>query len=229
MLRSRLSRNSAASPESPAPAFRFIFAPMLLPHLEAGRHEAGCDEAGRGCLAGPVFAAAVILPPGYSDPDLNDSKKLTAARRTALRHRIERDALAWAVASYSPAEIDEVNIFRASYGAMHRALDALTTRPEFLLIDGKFFIDYPGLPHLCVIKGDGKYQSIAAAGILAKTHRDEHMEALHADYPQFGWATNAGYPTKAHRAAIARHGATEHHRRSFRLLAEGKQYSLFGE
>ena len=190
--------------------------------------EAGCDEAGRGCLAGPVFAAAVILPPGYSNPDLNDSKQLDAAARDVLRTRIEADALAWAVASYSVAEIDRYNIFQSSYRAMHRALDRLATRPDFLLIDGKFFIDYPGIAHLCVIKGDGKYQSIAAAGILAKTHRDAHMQQLHADYPQFAWNTNRGYPTRAHRAAIELHGATEHHRRSFRLLAGDRQYRLFG-
>ena len=202
---------------------------MLLPHHTPHRLEAGCDEAGRGCLAGPVFAAAVILPPGYSNPDLNDSKQLPSCDRARLRKQIEEDALAWAVASYSVAEIDKYNIFQSSYRAMHRALDRLTHRPDFLLIDGKFFIDYPGTDHLCVIKGDGKYQSIAAAGILAKTHRDEHMQRLHADYPQFAWNTNQGYPTKAHRAAIEQHGATEHHRRSFRLLAGGKQYVLFGE
>ncbi len=200
---------------------------MLLPHHQQGRLEAGCDEAGRGCLAGPVFAAAVILPPDYNNPRLNDSKQLDAATREALRAEIEADALAWAVASYSVAEIDRHNIFQSSYHAMHRALDRLTPRPDFLLIDGKFFIDYPGVDHLCVIKGDGKYQSIAAAGILAKTHRDAHMLRLHADYPQFSWHTNRGYPTRAHRAAIEAHGATLHHRKSFTLLAGGKQYKLF--
>lgn len=200
---------------------------MLLPHLQADRLEAGCDEAGRGCLAGPVFAAAVILPPGYSNPDLNDSKKLKAADRETLRLTIEADALAWEVASFSVAEIDKFNIFQSSYRAMHRALDKLEHRPEFLLIDGKFFVPYGEMPYECVIKGDGKYQSIAAAGILAKTHRDEHMAMLHEQYPQYGWATNAGYPTVAHRQAIEEYGATEHHRKSFRLLKEGKQYSLF--
>ncbi|MEL7163537.1 MAG: ribonuclease HII [Bacteroidota bacterium] len=160
---------------------------------------------------------------------MNDSKKLKETARDALRQRIEEQALAWAVASFSVAEIDQYNIFQSSYRAMHRALDSLTTKPEFLLIDGKFFVPYGEMPYACVIKGDGKYQSIAAAGILAKTHRDEHMRGLHEAYPQYGWATNAGYPTKAHRAAIAEFGATEHHRKSFRLLAEGKQYSLFGE
>ncbi len=202
---------------------------MLLPYLAPDRLEAGCDEAGRGCLAGPVFAAAVILPPGYSNPALNDSKKLKEAERDALRRTIEAEALAWQVASFSVAEIDRFNIFQSSYRAMHRALDALTTRPDFLLIDGKFFVPYGDAPYECVIKGDGKFQSIAAAGILAKTHRDEHMRRLDEQYPQYGWKTNAGYPTIAHRKAIETYGATEHHRKSFRLLKEGKQYSLFGE
>jgi len=200
---------------------------MLLPYHTPDRLEAGCDEAGRGCLAGPVFAAAVILPLGFSDPELNDSKQLKEADRNALRKRIEEQALAWAVASYSVEEIDRYNIFQSSYRAMHRALDDLKERPEFLLIDGKFFIPYATVPHACIIKGDGIYQSIAAAGILAKTHRDEHMRHLHQTYPQYGWITNAGYPTKAHRAAISQYGATQHHRKSFRLLPNGKQYSLF--
>lgn len=200
---------------------------MLLPYHQQNRHEAGCDEAGRGCLAGPVFAAAVIFPAAYSNADLNDSKQLNEASRAELRRQIERDALAWAVASFSVDEIYEHNIFRSSYLAMHRAIERLTTHPDFLLIDGKFFIDYPGIDHLCVIRGDGKYQSIAAAGILAKTHRDEHMLKLHAEYPQFGWHTNRGYPTRVHRAAIEEHGATDHHRKSFRLLADGKQYHPF--
>lgn len=202
---------------------------MLLPHHTPHRHEAGCDEAGRGCLAGPVFAAAVILPPGFNDPELNDSKQLSAIERDTLRTRIEAQALAWSVTSYSVGEIDRHNIFRSSYLAMHRAIDALAVKPDFLLIDGKFFIDHPKIDHLCVIKGDGKYQSIAAAGILAKTHRDAYMRNLHEAYPYFSWDTNFGYPTRAHRAAIEAHGATVHHRRSFKLLAEGKQYSLFGK
>ena len=201
---------------------------MLLPYHTDERLEAGCDEAGRGCLAGPVFAAAVILPSGYDNPRLNDSKLLDAGTRDALRVEIERDALAWAVASCPPAEIDRINIFQASYRAMHRAIDALSVRPDFLLIDGKFFVPHAGFEHLCVIKGDGKYQSIAAAGILAKTHRDARMLALHDDYPQFGWHTNRGYPTKPHRAAIAEYGATVHHRRSFRLLSGGAAYKPFG-
>ena len=200
---------------------------MLLPCHHNDQLEAGCDEAGRGCLAGPVFAAAVILPRGYSNPRLNDSKQLDEATRDALRAEIEADALAWAVASFSVEEIDRYNIFQSSYRAMHRALDALSSRPDFLLIDGKFFIPYPGIDHLCVIKGDGKYQSIAAAGILAKTHRDAHMMRLHAEYPQFSWHTNRGYPTRAHRTAIEAYGATKHHRKSFTLLAKGRQYTLF--
>lgn len=200
---------------------------MLSAYYLPDHIEAGCDEAGRGCLAGPVFAAAVILPPGYSNPRLNDSKQLDEATRDALRKEIEADALAWSVASYSVDEIDRHNIFQSSYCAMHRAVDTLSHPPDFLLIDGKFFIPYPGIDHLCVIKGDGKYQSIAAAGILAKTHRDAHMLALHAAYPQFGWHTNRGYPTRAHRAAIEAYGATKHHRKSFTLLAQGKQYTLF--
>jgi len=200
---------------------------MLLPCKEPDRLEAGCDEAGRGCLAGPVFAAAVILPPGFSNPDLNDSKKLREADRDALRLQIEEQALAWRVASFSVEEVDKFNIFRSSYGAMHRALDDLDVRPNFLLIDGNFFLPYGDMPYECVIKGDGKYQSIAAAGILAKTHRDAYMRGIHQDYPQYGWNTNAGYPTIKHRAAIEAFGATEHHRKSFRLLKEGKQYRLF--
>ncbi len=200
---------------------------MLLPYLEPDRLEAGCDEAGRGCLAGPVFAAAVILPPGYDNPLLNDSKQLKRAERDTLRGQIEREALCWRVASYSVEEIDRFNIFQSSYRAMHRALKALTEVPDFLLIDGKYFVPYGEVPYACVIKGDGKYQSIAAAGILAKTHRDAYMRKLHASYPQFSWDTNAGYPTIAHRRAIEEHGATEHHRKSFRLLKDGRQYSLF--
>ncbi len=200
---------------------------MLLSFHNPNQLEAGCDEAGRGCLAGPVFAAAVLFPPGYDNPRLNDSKKLDETARNRLREEIECDALAWSVAQCTVEEIDRYNIFQSSYRAMHRAVDTLTTRPEYLLIDGKFFVPYDGIDHLCVIKGDGKYQSIAAAGILAKTHRDEHMMRLHAKYPQFSWNTNRGYPTKAHRQAIETHGATLHHRRSFTLLPGGKQYRLF--
>lgn len=199
---------------------------MLLPYLEAGRIEAGCDEAGRGCLAGPVFAAAVILPDGYSNDLLNDSKKLTERQRDALRPVIERDALAWAVGVVTNEEIDKINILQASFLAMHRAVDGLKVRPEFLLIDGNRFRPYDGIGHQCIVKGDGKMMSIAAASILAKTHRDEFMRRIHEDYPQYGWDVNKGYPTKAHRQAIARYGATPHHRISFRLLVEP---SLFPE
>lgn len=200
---------------------------MLKAYLQEGRIEAGCDEAGRGCLAGPVFAAAVILPPDFEDERINDSKKLTAQQRDEARQIVEENALAWAVAQFSPAEIDEHNIFRSSYLAMHRAIDALTIKPEFLLIDGKYFIEHSDIGHCCVIKGDGKYMSIAAAGILAKTHRDEYMRNLHQQYPHYQWITNQGYPTKAHREAIRKHGPSIHHRQSFRLLPNDEQGSLF--
>ena len=191
---------------------------MLQPYLVEGRVEAGCDEAGRGCLAGPVTAAAVILPVDFRDQTLNDSKRLTERQRDALRVVIEREAVAWAVAFVPPREIDRMNILQASLLAMRRAVDQLTTRPEALLIDGNRFTPYPGIPHTCIVKGDGKMMSIAAASVLAKTHRDEYMRRLAADYPQYGWDVNKGYPTAAHRAAIARHGVTEHHRATFRLL-----------
>lgn len=193
---------------------------MLLTCLQPGRLEAGCDEAGRGCLAGPVFAAAVILPEGYSNDQLNDSKKLSESARDALRPVIERDALAWAVGVVDNDEIDHINILQASFLAMHRAIDGLSVRPDFLLIDGNRFRPYDGIGHQCIVKGDGKMMSIAAASILAKTHRDEFMKRIHEEFPQYGWDVNKGYPTRAHRDAIARYGATVYHRRSFRLLAE---------
>lgn len=199
---------------------------MLLPYLEPGRLEAGCDEAGRGCLAGPVFAAAVILPDGYTNDLLNDSKKLSEHTRDALRPVIERDALAWAVGIVDNDEIDHINILQASFLAMHRAVDGLSVRPDFLLIDGNRFRPYDGICHQCIVKGDGKMMSIAAASILAKTHRDEFMKRIHEEFPQYGWNVNKGYPTKAHREAIARFGATPYHRHTFRLLAEP---SLFPE
>tara|TARA_Y100001934_G_C12107153_1_gene656773 strand:+ start:187 stop:795 length:609 start_codon:yes stop_codon:yes gene_type:complete len=183
-----------------------------------GRLEAGCDEAGRGCLAGPVYAAAVILKPGFRHKLLDDSKKLTEKQRDELRIYIEEKALAWAVASVSAAEIDEINILKASFLAMHRALDQLKTRPEFLLIDGNRFTPYQDLEHSCEIKGDGRFKSIAAASILAKTHRDEAMLKLAKDYPQYQWERNKGYPTQAHRQAIREHGASPWHRQSFTLL-----------
>jgi len=192
---------------------------MLLPYFQKGKIEAGCDEAGRGCLAGPVFASAVILPTDFKHPLLNDSKKLTEKQRDLLRPIIEKEAIAWAVGSYSPKEIDEVNILNASFLSMHRAIDQLTTKPTSLLIDGNRFKPYLKTPHHCIIKGDGKYLSIAAASVLAKTYRDELMKKLALDYPAYSWQQNKGYPTKAHRAAIKKYGATEHHRMSFRLLA----------
>lgn len=196
-------------------------------YLEPNRIEAGCDEAGRGCLAGPVFAAAVILPPDFEHPLLNDSKQLTEAQRDLLREVVERESLAWAVAAVSPAEIDRINILKASFLAMHRALDALSKRPDHLLIDGNRFYPYPNIPHSCLVKGDARFMAIAAASILAKTHRDEHMAHLHEAFPQYAWAQNKGYPTEAHREAIRQHGATDHHRRSFQLLPVGEQLELF--
>lgn len=198
---------------------------MLQQFLKEGCIEAGCDEAGRGCLAGPVTAAAVILPPDFSNELLNDSKQLTEHQRDLLRPIIEREALAWAVAFVSPQEIDEINILKASFIAMHRALDQLTVRPEALLIDGNRFIPYKDIPHTTIVEGDGKFMSIAAASVLAKTHRDEYMRRIATDYPQYGWDKNKGYPTTAHREAIAQFGPTPHHRMTFQLL--DPQLSLF--
>ncbi|GAP73180.1 ribonuclease HII [Candidatus Symbiothrix dinenymphae] len=182
--------------------------------------EAGCDEAGRGCLAGAVFAAAVILPPDFRCALLNDSKQLSEKQRDTLRPLIEREAVCWAVATVSPQEIDEINILNASIRAMHRAVDQLTTRPQHLLIDGNRFHPYPNIPHTTIIKGDGKYMSIAAASILAKTHRDEYMQRLHKEYPQYNWNKNKAYPTLKHRQSIEAFGVTEYHRMSFTLLAK---------
>ena len=182
--------------------------------------EAGCDEAGRGCLAGPVFAASVILPLDFEHPDLNDSKQLSENKRDELRLFIEKHALGFAVASCSAAEIDEINILKASFLAMHRAIDQLKQRPALLLIDGNRFTTYQDIPHHCIIKGDSKFQSIAAASILAKTYRDEYMLQIAEDFPAFRWERNKGYPTKAHRDAIAKHGSTPHHRMTFTLLPQ---------
>ena len=182
--------------------------------------EAGCDEAGRGCLAGSVYAAAVVLPPDYTHPLLNDSKQLTDARRRALRTDIERDALAWAIGTATAAEIDEINILRASILAMHRALDGLSLRPDFIIVDGNRFTPYGRTPHATIVKGDARYLSIAAASILAKTYRDDEMHRLAALYPGYGWERNAGYPTAAHREAIARLGVTPYHRRTFKLVKD---------
>ena len=197
---------------------------MLKSSLTDDLVEAGCDEAGRGCLAGPVFAAAVILPKDYKNEDLNDSKKLTANQRELLRITIERDAISWSVASLDNFEIDRVNILNASILAMHKALDDLPGRPQLILVDGNRFHAYPGIPHRCIIKGDGLYLSIAAASVLAKTYRDDFMRDLDLDFPQYGWKTNKGYPTKAHRSAIQQFGITEHHRLSFKT---GIQTELF--
>ena len=195
--------------------------------MEAGRCEAGCDEAGRGCLAGAVFAAAVILPPDFRNELLNDSKQLSEKQRYALRPIIEQEATAWAVGIVSPEEIDRINILNASFLAMHRAIEQLNIPPEHLLIDGNRFKKYRETPHTCVVKGDGKYLSIAAASVLAKTYRDDYMLDLHREYPVYQWDRNKGYPTKAHREAIRLHGTSPYHRMTFQLLE--RQLSLFGE
>lgn len=200
---------------------------MLLPFHTPGLTEAGCDEAGRGCLAGPVVAAAVVLPPDFYHPLLNDSKQLSEKQRDTLRTVVEKEALQWAVARVEAEEIDKINILNASFAAMHRSLDQFLNPPEFILIDGNRFKKYREVPHLCVVKGDGKYASIAAASVLAKTYRDEIMAALHRDFPEYNWMSNKGYPTQDHRAAIARIGACEWHRQSFRLLPQGEQLKLF--
>ncbi len=191
---------------------------MLKNYYEQGRVETGCDEAGRGCLAGSVYAAAVILPPDYHNERLNDSKKLTARQRYALRQDIERDAVAWAVGVVTPQEIDQINILNASILAMHRALDQLQVRPEAIIVDGNRFKPYHDLPHTTIVKGDGKYLSIAAASILAKTYRDDEMVRLAQEYPDYDWQHNMGYPTRKHREAIRQHGLTPYHRRTFNLL-----------
>ena len=209
---------------------------MLQSHYYEGKVEAGCDEAGRGCLAGSVYAAAVILPDGYENPLLNDSKQLTERRRYELRDIIERDAVAWAVGIVTPEEIDKINILNASILAMHRALDQLKVRPEAIIVDGNRFKTYcppstahhtpsPPLPHTTIVKGDGKYLAIAAASILAKTYRDDYMNRLAEEYPQYDWKKNKGYPTKKHREAIRQYGTTPYHRMSYNLLGD-RQLSL---
>lgn len=195
---------------------------MLLSHYYEGLVEVGCDEAGRGCLAGSVYAAAVILPPDYENELLNDSKKLSAKKRYTLRAEIERDAVAWAVGVVTPEEIDKINILNASFLAMHRALGQLKVRPEAVIVDGNRFKPYQELPFTTIVKGDGKYLSIAAASILAKTYRDDYMQALAKEYPQYDWQSNMGYPTKKHRKAISEHGVTPYHRKSFNLLGDGQ-------
>lgn len=201
---------------------------MLLPYLKEHVIEAGCDEAGRGCLAGPVFAAAVILPEDFRNDLLNDSKKLSEKRRYELRPIIEAEAIAWAVGIVSAKEIDKINILNASFLAMHRAIETLQVKPEHLIIDGNRFKPYEGIPHQCVVKGDGKYMSIAAASILAKTYRDDYMNQIAEEYPAYQWAKNKGYPTKDHRKAIEAFGATEHHRMSFTLIDPQLKFD-FGE
>ena len=191
---------------------------MLKPYLQEGRIEAGCDEAGRGCLAGPVYAAAVILPQDFSNDLLNDSKQLSEKRRYQLREVIEREALAWAVGVVSADEIDKINILRASILAMHRAVSQLKIRPQHLLIDGNRFMPYENIPHTTVVKGDATYMSIAAASILAKTYRDDFMLKIHQEYPQYHWDSNKGYPAPIHRDAIRQYGATPYHRMTFQLL-----------
>lgn len=198
---------------------------MLDKFLHPDLIEAGCDEAGRGCLAGAVFAAAVILPPDFECELLNDSKKLTEKQRYELRPLIEEKALAFAVGIVTPEEIDKINILKASFLAMHRAIDQLKVKAEHLLIDGNRFTPYPEIPHTCIVKGDGKYQSIAAASVLAKTYRDDYMDQLHKEFSVYAWDKNKGYPTKAHREAIAKYGPCKYHRMSFQLL--DRQLTLF--
>lgn len=200
---------------------------MLLSSFTPGKIEAGCDEAGRGCLAGPVVAAAVILPKDYQHPVLNDSKQLPKKKREEIRKDIEKEALHWAVAFVEPQEIDAINILNASYRAMQRAVDQLEQQPELLLIDGNRYKPHNAIPYECIIKGDGKYLSIAAASVLAKTYRDEYMEKISEDFPEYGWHTNVGYPTVAHREAIMAHGVTPFHRKSFQLLP--RQLDLFAD
>ena len=199
---------------------------MLLPHYYTGMIEAGCDEAGRGCLAGSVYAAAVILPDDYHNDLLNDSKQLSAKQRYTLRKQIEHDAISWSLGIVTAKEIDEINILRASILAMHRAIDGLKVRPQALIIDGNRFTRYQDLPHTTIVKGDGKYLAIAAASVLAKTYRDDYMKELHTQYPYYGWDHNAGYPTKEHRQGIAEHGPSPYHRMTFTLLPL-KQLELF--
>ena len=191
---------------------------MLLPYMTEGAVEAGCDEAGRGCLAGPVYAAAVILPPDFHSTELNDSKQLTARQRYLLRPIIEQEAVAWAVGVVTAQEIDKINILNASILAMHRALDQLTTRPDHLIIDGNRFKPYGKIPYQCVVKGDGTYLSIAAASVLAKTYRDDYMCQIGEEYPAYNWKKNKGYPTRDHRAAIEQLGPCPYHRMTFTLL-----------
>jgi len=202
---------------------------MLKNNYYIGKVEAGCDEAGRGCLAGSVYAAAVILPDDYQNDLLNDSKQLTEKRRYQFREIIERDAVAWAVGIVTPEEIDKINILNASILAMHRALDQLKVRPEAIIVDGNRFKPYNNIPYTTIVKGDGKYLSIAAASILAKTYRDDYMNQLAEEYPQYDWLSNKGYPTKKHRDAIRQYGITPYHRKSYNLLGDGQLSLDFGD
>ena len=202
---------------------------MLARHFYEGKIEAGCDEAGRGCLAGSVYAAAVILPDDYQNELLNDSKQLTEKKRYQLREIIERDAVAWAVGIVTTEEIDKINILNASILAMHRALDQLNVRPEAIIVDGNRFKKYQDVPHTTIVKGDGNYLAIAAASILAKTYRDDYMNQLAEEYPQYDWLSNKGYPTKKHREAIKQFGITPYHRKSYNLLGDGQLSLDFGE
>ena len=199
---------------------------MLEPYFQKGVVEAGCDEAGRGCLAGPVFAAAVILPPGYIHAELNDSKQLSPKKRERLRMELERDALAWAVARVEAQEIDRINILEASILAMNMAVERLSLRPEFLLIDGNRFHTASGIPFRCIVKGDATFLSIAAASVLAKTYRDDCMAELDREYPEYQWGRNKGYPTSAHREALRRYGVTPYHRKSFTLIPSQLSFSF---
>ncbi len=192
----------------------------LLPYMDKNLTEAGCDEAGRGCLAGPVYAAAVILPKDFYHPLLNDSKKLSEKHREILRPIIEKEAISWGVCAVLPQEIDKINILQASITGMHRALDMLNITPDTILVDGNKFRKYKEVPHHCIIKGDGKFASIAAASVLAKTHRDEYMRKIAAEFPEYNWERNMAYPTKQHREAIAKFGITPHHRLSYKLLKD---------
>jgi ribonuclease HII len=194
--------------------------PSLLPYYEKNIIEAGCDEAGRGCLAGPVYAAAVILPEDFFHPLLNDSKQLKEKERDMLREIIEKEAVAWSVAAVDAPEIDKINILKASIKGMHLALDSLSVLPQYILVDGNRFIKYRNIPHQCFVKGDGRFASIAAASVLAKTHRDEYMKKIAAEFPQYGWERNMAYPTKKHREAIKLYGPCKYHRMSYKLLED---------
>jgi ribonuclease HII len=224
--------NSPSSKIFPAPASPVSLIPpftifSMNSFFQKSLIEAGCDEAGRGCLAGPVFAAAVILPKDFTHGMLTDSKKLSSGQRYLLRNEIKEKAIAWAVASCDHHEIDRINILKASVRAMHKAVEQLAVCPEYLIVDGNYFIPYPGIPHRSIVKGDALYYSIAAASVLAKTYRDEYMMEIAAEYPAYFWEKNKGYPTKEHRIAILKHGITPYHRRSFQLTKRQPEPLIF--